>query len=172
MSGERREERHIATLVHGRYLVEAPADPTGCPLLVGFHGYGETADKSMEEMRKIPGAAQWVLCAVQALHPFYNRTGEVIASWMTRLMLTEDACTGPINLGNDSEFTMLQLAEKVISVTGSSSKLVFKPLPQDDPRQRQPDLSRAKSLLNWEPEVTLDDGLKETIAYFKRTLEL
>jgi len=84
MSGERREERHIATLVHGRYLVEAPADPTGCPLLVGFHGYGETADKSMEELRKIPGAAQWVLCAVQGLHPFYNRAGDVIASWMTR----------------------------------------------------------------------------------------
>ena len=83
-----REERHIATLVHGRFLVEAPAavsDTAGAPLLVGFHGYGETAEKHMEELRKIPGAAQWVLCAVQALHPFYNRTGEVIASWMTRL---------------------------------------------------------------------------------------
>ena len=80
-----REERHIATLVHGRFLVETPADPTGAPLLVGFHGYGETAEKHIEELRKIPGAAQWVLCAVQALHPFYNRTGEVIASWMTRL---------------------------------------------------------------------------------------
>jgi len=84
MKGERREERHIATLVHGRFLVEAPADPAGCPLLVGFHGFGETADKSLEELRKIPGAAQWVLCAVQGLHPFYNRTGDVIASWMTR----------------------------------------------------------------------------------------
>jgi predicted esterase len=85
VSGERkREERHIATLVHGRFLVEAPADPTGCPLLVGFHGYGETADKHMEELRKIPGAQGWVLAAVQGLHPFYNRAGEVIASWMTR----------------------------------------------------------------------------------------
>lgn len=89
MSGDhllekRREERHIATLVHGRFLVEAPADPAGCPLLVGFHGYGETADKHMEELRKIPGSAQWVLCAVQGLHPFYNRAGEVIAGWMTR----------------------------------------------------------------------------------------
>jgi predicted esterase len=81
---KRREERHLATLVHGRFLVETPADPAGLPLLVGFHGYGETADKSLEEMRKIPGAAQWVLCAVQGLHPFYNRAGEVIASWMTR----------------------------------------------------------------------------------------
>jgi predicted esterase len=80
----RREERHIATLVHGRFLVEAPADPAGCPVLVGFHGYGETADKHLEELRKIPGAAQWVLCAVQGLHPFYNRAGEVIAGWMTR----------------------------------------------------------------------------------------
>lgn len=82
--GERREVRHIATLVHGRFLVEAPADPQGCPLLVGFHGYGESAEKHLDELRKIPGANQWVLCAVQALHPFYNRTGEVIASWMTR----------------------------------------------------------------------------------------
>ena len=79
------EERNIATQVHGRYLVEVPAQ-TGlaCPLLVGFHGYGETADKHLDELRKIPGANQWILCAVQALHPFYNRTGEVIACWMTR----------------------------------------------------------------------------------------
>jgi len=81
MSGE----REIAAQVHGRYLVEAPADPTGCPLVVGFHGYGENAERHLEELRRLPGASRWVLCAVQALHPFYNRTGEVIASWMTRL---------------------------------------------------------------------------------------
>jgi len=91
---------------------------------------------------------------------------------ITRLMLTEEGCTGPINLGNNSEFTMLELAEKVISYTNSRSKLTFKPLPQDDPRQRQPDLSKAKALLNWEPKVALADGLKETIAYFRRSLEL
>jgi predicted esterase len=78
------EARHIATLVHGRYLVEAPESGKSCPLLVGFHGYGESADKHLAELRKIPGANQWILCAVQALHPFYNRTGEVIACWMTR----------------------------------------------------------------------------------------
>src|SRR5712672_76470 len=88
---------------------------------------------------------------------------------ITRLMLTEDECTGPINLGNKSEFTILELAEKVISFTNSRSKLIFEPLPQDDPRQRQPDLSKAKVLLNWEPKVALADGLKETIAYFKRS---
>ena len=81
MSGE----REIAVQVHGRYLIEAPADPTGCPLVVGFHGYGENAERHLEELRRLPGASRWVLCAVQALHPFYNRTGEVIASWMTRL---------------------------------------------------------------------------------------
>ena len=91
---------------------------------------------------------------------------------ITRLMLTGEDCTGPINLGNNSEFTILELAEKVISYTNSRSKLIFKPLPQDDPRQRQPDLSKAKALLNWEPKVALADGLKETIAYFKRSLEL
>jgi UDP-glucuronate decarboxylase len=89
-----------------------------------------------------------------------------------RLMLTGEDCTGPINLGNNSEFTILELAEKVISYTDSRSKLIFKPLPQDDPRQRQPELSKAKALLNWEPKVALADGLKETIAYFRRSLEL
>ena len=91
---------------------------------------------------------------------------------MTRMMLTDDACTGPINLGNNSEFTILELAEKVISYTNSRSKLVFTPLPHDDPRQRQPDLSKAKTLLDWEPKIALADGLKETVAYFKRSLEL
>jgi UDP-glucuronate decarboxylase len=91
---------------------------------------------------------------------------------ITRLMLTGEDCTGPINLGNNSEFTILELAEKVISYTNSRSKLIFKPLPQDDPRQRQPDLSKAKALLNWEPKVALADGLKETIGYFRRSLEL
>ena len=84
MSERRREEREIATLVHGRYLLDIPAEPEGAPLLVGFHGYGENADLHLEELRRIPGASRWVLCAVQALHPFYNRTGQVIASWMTR----------------------------------------------------------------------------------------
>ena len=80
----RAEERSIAALVHGRYLLETPADPEGCPLLVGFHGYGENADIHLEQLRRIPGANRWVLCAVQGLHPFYNRAGDVIASWMTR----------------------------------------------------------------------------------------
>jgi predicted esterase len=76
------ERRQIATPVHGHYLLEMPPEPAGC--LVGFHGYGETAERNLAELRRIPGAAGWALCAVQALHPFYNRQGEVIASWMTR----------------------------------------------------------------------------------------
>jgi len=84
MGDERRQEREIAALVHGRYLLDVPAEPAGLPLVVGFHGYGENAEKSLEELRRLPGASRWVLCAVQALHPFYNRTGGVIASWMTR----------------------------------------------------------------------------------------
>ena len=78
-------ERHVAATVHGRYLLETPAEVEGAPLLVGFHGYGENAERHLEELRRIPGASRCVLCAVQALHPFYNRTGEVIACWMTRL---------------------------------------------------------------------------------------
>lgn len=89
-----------------------------------------------------------------------------------RLMVTAEDITGPINLGNNSEFTIRELAEKVIKLTGSRSKLVFKPLPQDDPRQRQPDLAKAKTMLNWEPKVALEDGLKETIAYFKHSLDI
>ena len=77
---------------------------------------------------------------------------------------------GPINLGNPNEFTMLQLAEKVIELTESKSKIVFWELPVDDPKQRQPDITKAKELLNWEPKVQLQDGLTKTIEYFKKTL--
>jgi UDP-glucuronate decarboxylase len=85
---------------------------------------------------------------------------------LIRLMETPDSVTGPVNLGNPVEFTIRQLAEQVIELTGSSSKIVFHPLPQDDPRQRRPDISLAKDLLAWEPKVQLRDGLKKTIAYF------
>lgn len=78
---------------------------------------------------------------------------------------------GPINLGNPREFTIRQLAEQVIALTGSSSKLVFRPLPADDPKQRQPDISLAKSMLNWEPSVSLETGLKKTISYFESILQ-
>jgi UDP-glucuronate decarboxylase len=84
-----------------------------------------------------------------------------------RLMNSDSTVTGPINLGNPYEFTMLDLAEKVLQLTGSKSKLVHVALPQDDPQQRQPDISRAKNLLGWEPKVQLENGLVKTIAYFK-----
>jgi UDP-glucuronate decarboxylase len=90
---------------------------------------------------------------------------------MLRMMNTEKGFTGPINLGNPAEFTISELAEKVIGLVGSKGKIVFKPLPEDDPRQRKPDISLAEGKLDWEPKVNLEDGLKETIAYFKRTLE-
>jgi UDP-glucuronate decarboxylase len=89
---------------------------------------------------------------------------------MLRMMETEPGFTGPINIGNPGEFTMLELAEKIITQVGSRSKLVFNPLPQDDPKQRKPDISLANSKLGWQPKVSLDDGLKETIAYFRQTL--
>jgi UDP-glucuronate decarboxylase len=92
---------------------------------------------------------------------------ELIDGFM-RLMATPDDFTGPVNLGNPGEFTMLELAEKVIKLTGSSSKLEFKPLPSDDPRQRQPDISVARTELGWEPKVNLEQGLVETIDYFRK----
>ena len=87
-----------------------------------------------------------------------------------RMMNTEAGFTGPINLGNPNEFSMLELAEKVLKQVGGSSKLMFHPLPTDDPKQRQPDITLAKSKLAWEPSVQLDDGLKETISYFRKLL--
>ncbi|WP_341899137.1 UDP-glucuronic acid decarboxylase family protein [Ferrovibrio terrae] len=87
-----------------------------------------------------------------------------------RLMASGPEVTGPINLGNPVEFTMIELAEAVLRLTGSSSKLIFQPLPSDDPKQRQPDISKAKQALGWEPKVKLEDGLKETIAYFRSVI--
>lgn len=87
-----------------------------------------------------------------------------------QLMNTPPEFNGPMNLGNPSEFTILELAEKVLSLTHSRSTLKYEPLPTDDPIQRQPDIQLAKETLNWEPQVTLDDGLKPTIEYFKRIL--
>jgi UDP-glucuronate decarboxylase len=86
---------------------------------------------------------------------------------MLRLMDTGDDITGPINIGNPGEFTMIQLAEAVLKLTGSKSKLIRMPLPADDPKQRKPDITRARNILGWEPKVQLEDGLKETIAYFR-----
>jgi len=87
-----------------------------------------------------------------------------------RMMDTERGFTGPINLGNPGEFTMLELAEQVVRQVGGRSRLVFMPLPPDDPKQRQPDITLARAKLDWQPKVQLEDGLRETIAYFKRTL--
>ncbi len=89
---------------------------------------------------------------------------------MVRLMNTGDEFTGPVNVGNPGEFTILELAEKVIHLTGSRSKLVFMPLPEDDPMQRQPDITLAKNVLGWEPKISLDEGLVKTIAYFKSVI--
>ena len=85
-----------------------------------------------------------------------------------RLMDAPDDVTGPINLGNPGEFTIAELAEKVIELTGSTSKIVHRPLPADDPMQRRPDISQAKALLGWEPKIAARAGLKRTIAYFEK----
>jgi UDP-glucuronate decarboxylase len=87
-----------------------------------------------------------------------------------RVMETEDDVTGPINIGNPDEFTMLELAEAVLKLTSSKSKLVFKPLPADDPRQRRPDIALARKKLQWSPKVPLEEGLRRTIAYFRSVL--
>ena len=89
---------------------------------------------------------------------------------MVRLMDTGHEVTGPVNVGNPGEFTMLELAQAVLEITGSSSAIEHRPLPQDDPKQRQPDISLARSELGWEPSVPLTDGLRRTVDYFRRSL--
>ena len=89
---------------------------------------------------------------------------------IVRMMNTEEGFTGPVNIGNPGEYTMLQLAETVLRMTRSKSKLVFKPLPGDDPKQRRPDITVAQTKLGWEPKVSLQDGLAPTIDYFRNLL--
>jgi len=95
---------------------------------------------------------------------------EDLIEGIMRMMATPDEIIGPVNLGNPSEFTILELAENVIRLTKSSSRIIFKPLPQDDPTQRRPDISKAKELLHWTPGIPLADGLVKTIQYFKGAL--
>ena len=95
-----------------------------------------------------------------------------LISALIRLMDSEDHITGPINIGNPVEFTILELAEKVITLTKSLSKLKFEPLPKDDPRQRRPDINRAKKFLGWEPKMKIDEGLDKTILYFQDLLKV
>ena len=85
-------------------------------------------------------------------------------------MMNQDATIGPMNIGNPSEFTILELAEKVINLTGSQSKIIHETLPSEDPKQRQPDITQARQVLDWEPKYSLDEGLKPTIAYFDKLL--
>jgi UDP-glucuronate decarboxylase len=86
---------------------------------------------------------------------------------LVRLMNSPDDFTGPVNLGNPGEFTILELARKIVAMTGSNAQIEFKPLPADDPTQRQPDIALAKRILDWAPRVALDDGLTQAIAYFR-----
>jgi len=90
---------------------------------------------------------------------------------MIKMMNSEKAFSGPINIGNPSEFTILELAETILKLTNSKSKISYQPLPSDDPKQRKPDIRLAKAKLDWEPKIDLEDGLKETIAYFKNHLK-
>ena len=85
-------------------------------------------------------------------------------------LMNQDQVVGPMNIGNPGEFTILELAQKVIKLTGSKSKIVYRPMPEDDPKQRQPDIAQAREVLGWEPKVQLEAGLKKTIQYFQETL--
>jgi UDP-glucuronate decarboxylase len=90
---------------------------------------------------------------------------------LIKLMQTDNDFIGPVNLGNPVEFTILELAEMIIKQTGSKSKIIYKPLPSDDPMQRKPDITLAKKQLDWEPEIKLEEGLKKTISYFDQLLK-
>lgn len=96
---------------------------------------------------------------------------DLIEAFVRLMNNTPDDFTGPVNIGNPHEFTIRQLAEKVIEMTGSKSELVFKELPSDDPTQRRPDISLAKKMLEWEPTIQLEEGLGKTITYFEEVLK-
>lgn len=100
----------------------------------------------------------------------FQYVNDLIAG-MTKLMATNDDFVGPVNVGNPGEFTILELAEKVIDITGSKSKIIFEALPSDDPMQRKPDITLAKNKLDWEPKIKLDEGLIRTIEYFDNLLK-
>jgi UDP-glucuronate decarboxylase len=89
---------------------------------------------------------------------------------MIRMMATDDSFIGPVNIGNQNEFTMLELADRIIELTGSKSKIVYRPLPGDDPKQRRPDICLAKEKLDWEPKIKLNEGLIKTIEYFEKVI--
>ena len=93
-----------------------------------------------------------------------------LVTGLIRLMRTEDDCTGPVNLGNPDEFQIKQLAERVLALVGSRSKIIYKELPQDDPQQRRPDITLAKAQLNWQPSIALEEGLRRTVEYFRALL--
>ncbi|MCK4630331.1 MAG: SDR family oxidoreductase [Bacteroidales bacterium] len=95
-----------------------------------------------------------------------------LVNGVIKLMETPDSITWPINIGNPDEFSIKELADKVIEITGSKSKITFEPLPADDPTQRKPDISKAKEILKWEPKIKLEEGLVKTIEYFMKTLSL
>jgi UDP-glucuronate decarboxylase len=95
-----------------------------------------------------------------------------IIDGLIRMMATSKDVTGPINIGNPGEFTIKGLAEKIITLTNSSSKIIYRQLPDDDPKRRKPDIGKAKAILNWEPQVNIDDGLRLTIAYFQEELKI
>ena len=93
-----------------------------------------------------------------------------LVAGLIRLMRTEDHCTGPVNLGNPNEDEISQLAERVLALVGSRSKIIYMELPQDDPQQRRPDITLAKAQLNWQPSIELDEGLCRTVEYFRAAL--
>ncbi|ROT98123.1 NAD-dependent epimerase/dehydratase family protein [Histidinibacterium lentulum] len=116
----------------------------------------------------IPTTAGSVLSDIQQTRSFCYVDDLVEAFF--RMMETDASVTGPINLGNPGEFTIRELAEKTMTLTGFGSQLTRMPLPVDDPKQRQPDISNAKAIMNWEPTIALDEGLERTIAYFRHRL--
>ena len=95
---------------------------------------------------------------------------QMIIKGMIKMMNSDENVIGPVNLGNPNEFSILELAESIISLAGSKSKIIYKKLPTDDPKQRQPDISKAKNQLDWEPAIELEQGLNKTIEWFSKNI--
>jgi|GEM_PF-864970 len=144
--------------------------PSSPYLIIGFDTEFQTPDSAVTREEIVEGKAKYEVLSYQ-FHAEGPDVDDLIEGAL-RLMAAPADVTGPINIGNPNEFTIAELAQAVLRITNSRSELINLPLPQDDPRQRQPDISRANDALGWQPSVQLEEGLRRTAAYFAQQLKL
>ncbi len=173
---------------HARLLLASTSEVYGDPLVhpqredywgnvnpIGPRGVYDEAKRFAEAMTMAYHRVHRVDTRILRIFNSYGtrmrlNDGRAIPAFLTQALRNEPLASDPINMGNPHEMTLLELAKRILHLTGSRSEIVFRPLPMDDPKVRQPDITRARTLLGWEPRVDTDEGLKLTIEWFKKTL--